>query len=525
MSLKKKIVLSFLVSSFIIALLAAFLYVNFIEIKKETSFLELTDTIRSKSLQLRRHEKNYFLYAPEKAADESMSIYQYLSELDTILKNVHPSNVSRTMTLKPLLEEYRLQFGTIERLLGTVSAESEELKRSSAAYANVSGLIEANFLDRPLEDVQYLRRFFPLSADHALISSLAELDTAISALRKTGENILGVSKELDKTAREKVDNVIRISRIAILVFFPLFLVVGFGTILFIVSNVVRRLQLITHVIEKTGQGNFAHVAEPVDRWGRDEVGQLIMKFNDMEEQLAQRERELVQSKKLAGIGTLAAGVAHELNNPLNNIYTTAQRLKKKAGDESPEFVRKGLEDIFSQTMRVKSIVADLLEFARGRQPHLRAVELSSFIEGVYKHIGNVIDTKKVRFMPELHPAEIVLSADPEQMEQVFINLFANAVDAMHGEGDLRVMAREEEKTVSILVSDSGRGMSADSLEKIFEPFYTTKDKGTGLGLSIVFNIIQKHHGEIRVESEEGRGTTFIITLPKQSVANGPNANG
>lgn len=514
MSLQKKIILSFLVSAFIIVLLSAFLYINFVEIKKETVFLELTDTIRSKSLQLRRHEKNYFLYAPEKATDESSAIYQYLKELDDTLGSIQPSAMDRTVSLKTLVREYREQFGNIERLVNTISDESERMKNSSPAYSKVSRLIESNFLGKPLEDVTYLQEVFSLRSDHTLISCLNELDTEINGLRKTGESILTSSKELDKTAREKVDGFINLSRIAILVFSPLFLVVGFGTILFIISSVVTRLRLITDIVEKTGKGDFAHVSGPAHTWGTDEVGQLIRKFNDMEKQLAHREKELFQSKKLAAIGTLAAGVAHELNNPLNNIYTTAQRLKKKTSEEIPLFINKGLDDIFGETMRVKSIVGDLLEFARGREPHLMAVELRSLMSAAFARAGSTIDTAKVRFRMELHPEEIVLYADPEQLEQVFINLFTNAVDAISGEGDLTIRAEEEDHLVRVWVSDAGKGMSRETLDKIFEPFYTTKDKGTGLGLAIVFNIIQKHHGEIKVESEEGRGTTFIITLPK-----------
>lgn len=516
MSLKKKIILSFIVSGFIITLLSVFLYLNFIEIKKETAFLELTDTIRSKSLQLRRHEKNYFLYAPAKAEEESKAIYAYLGELDDILKSMNPSSMDRTASLKTLVLEYREQFGKIEKLLGTAMIESGKLKVSSLAYLKISRLIESNFLDKPLEDVNYLQETFSLPSGHNLISCLNEFDADISALRKTGENILASSKELDKTAREKVDSFINMSRIAILVFFPLFLIVGFGTILFIISNVVKRLQMITNLIEKTGKGDFTHTSEPAYKWGKDEVGQLIRKFNDMEELLSHREKELLRSKKLSAIGMLASGVAHELNNPLNNIYTTAQRLTKKSGDQIPLSVKNGLDDIFSQALRVKGIVSDLLEFARGREPHIMAVELRSFISGAYKHLGSTISTGNVRFSQELHPDEIVMYADPEQLEQVFINLFINAIDAMSGEGALTVKAEEEDTLVRIKVSDTGKGISRETLEKIFEPFYTTKNKGTGLGLAIVYNIIQKHRGGIQVESEEGRGTTFIITLPKEN---------
>ncbi len=514
MSLKKKIVLSFLVSAGIIAMLSAFLYLNFIEIKKETIFLELTDTIRSKSLQLRRHEKNYFLYAPEHAADESKAIYGYLTELDDLLNSAKTPAADRMSAIRSLAHEYRTQFVRIETLVGIISNESNGLKKSSPAYHRVSRLVEANFLDKPLEDVTYLTETLSLQPDHKILINLNELNIEISALRKSGENILTESKELDRAAREKVDSFIQSSRIAILVFFPLFLLVGFGTMLFIVSNVVKRLRMLTNLIEETGAGNFAHDHQPAPEWGNDEVGQLIRKFNVMEDQLSQREKELLQSKKLAAIGTLASGVAHELNNPLNNIYTSAQRLMKKAGDDSPEYIRKGLNDIFGQTMRVKSIVGDLLEFARGREPHFMAVELRGLITEAYKHFKNTRDLQGISLSTELAPEEIVLYADTEQLEQVFINIFSNALDAMSGQGEIAVKAKEEESRISIRVSDTGSGIPKDALDKIFEPFFTTKDKGTGLGLAIVFNIIQKHHGELTVESEEGKGTTFVLALPK-----------
>lgn len=514
MSLKKKIVLSFLVSAGIIALLSSFLYLNFIEIKKETLFLELTDTIRSKSLQLRRHEKNYFLYAPEHAADEAKLIYGYLTELDDLLNSTKTPAVDRMSSLKSLVHEYRSQFTKIETLVDVIFNESNRLKKSSPSYFRISRLIEANFLDKPLENVAFFSEHFSMRSDHNLIMELNELNVAITDLRKTGENILTASKELDRAAREKVDGFIHMSRIAILIFFPLFLIIGFGTMLFIVSNVVRRLHLLTNLIEKTGAGNFVYTTEPEPEWGTDEVGQLIRKFNIMEDQLDHREKELLQSKKLAAIGTLASGVAHELNNPLNNIYTSAQRLMKKAGDDSPDYIKKGLSDIFGQTMRVKSIVGDLLEFARGREPNLMAVELHGLIDGAYKHLNNTRDLQGFRFSLEMKPDEIVLYADTEQLMQVFINIFSNALDAMSGQGELSVKAREDDSMISIRISDTGIGIPKNTIDKIFEPFFTTKDSGTGLGLAIVFNIIQKHHGEITVESKENKGTTFNITLPK-----------
>ncbi len=296
---------------------------------------------------------------------------------------------------------------------------------------------------------------------------------------------------------------------------PFLVVIGFGIFLIISHGIAKRLNILAKAMEKTSEGNFTYVpgfGRPEDR---DEVNILIQRFNYMAKRLKERERELLESKKLVAIGTLASGVAHELNNPLSNIYTTAQRLKKKVGEEYPSFITKGLDDIFEQSMRVKGIVGELLEFARGREPQLRKTELNKLIRNAYLQVSGVIGTEKVRFLFEPPKDKIEISVDPEQLEQVFINLFRNAVEAMSGEGTLTVGVQPDPAldNLIITVTDTGRGMSRETVEKIFEPFFTTKDKGTGLGLAIVYNIVRKHGGDIQVKSEEGKGSTFIITLP------------
>jgi signal transduction histidine kinase len=168
-------------------------------------------------------------------------------------------------------------------------------------------------------------------------------------------------------------------------------------------------------------------------------------------------------------------------------------------------------DILGQTVRVKKIVGDLLEFARGRAPQFRDVEMNELVRGVHARMRGSME--RVAFSLDPAPGGAMVSADPDLLEQVFINLFLNASDAMGGRGEIRVAVRSSAGAVRVVVADAGKGMAADALEKIFEPFYTTKDKGTGLGLAIVFNIVKKHHGEITAASEEGKGTVFTIILP------------
>ena len=518
MSLKKKIALSFFISAFIIAILAAFEYLNFIEIRKEIRNLEITDTIRSKSLQLRRHEKNFFLNGD---LHELERAYNYIRELKALLGQSRQfDHNERLARLQNQITEYEQKLNRIEALFWNFQRNFAAIKPSHMQYAKFFPLIEATYLERPIVNAEILEKVFLLKNQTPAVKNLYELQDNISDLRKSGEEIINISKELDKTARAKVDNTISLSQMAILIFFPLFLIVGIGTLFYITSTVVKRLAMVIEIVEKTGKGDFSLVSAPAGKWGKDEVGVLIRKFNDMEEELVEREfeldtknKELLQSKKLAAIGTLASGVAHELNNPLNNIYLSAQILQKEAGDSCSPFMKETLNDIIGQSIRVKGIVSDLLEYARGKQPRFRPVELNELIRNVFKLLSISVNMEQVHLVLNSSDEKIFMKADEEQMERVFINLFTNAVEAMGGKGDIIGTLLKENNMIKIWVSDTGKGMTPDEMEKVFEPFFTTKDKGTGLGLAIVFNIIKKHNGGIFVDSQKDKGTTFYMVFP------------
>jgi len=524
MSLKKKIILSFILSAFLIAILAVFEYLNFAAIKREIRFLELTDTVRSKSLQLRRHEKNFFLYSPRAAGEESKTIRSYLDELDAILVGPLPGAKEDILrALRQNVGEYRRGFDEIAASLVDLSGQLRRLKGASGSAARFFPLLEGAVYERPHQAAEFLQSVYGMQADHHLVSGLNRLDADINALRRYGEDILINSKELDRVAREKVERHIQSSQAAIVIVFPVFLASGMIMLFLIGRNVVAKLGLLSEVVERTGKGQYSHVAVPAGQAGNDEVGILIRKFDHMEDELAEREQELarknqelLQSRKLAAIGTLAAGVAHELNNPLNNISLSTQVLVRELGDSASATVREVAGDILGQTVRVKKIVGELLEFARGREPQFREVELTGLVRRCFDRVRPAAG--QVAFAFEADGGEVVLRADPGQLEQVFINLFTNAADAMNGRGDLSVFVMASPTHVQVRVTDTGRGMPAEALEKVFEPFFTTKERGTGLGLAIVFNIIKKHGGDITAVSEVGKGTTFVITLPRTEKA-------
>jgi signal transduction histidine kinase len=519
MSLRKKIIFSFFISACIIAILVVFESVNFVEVRNEIRSLEVTDTIRSKSLQLRRHEKNFFLY-PDKAAEESAAIHDYLFQLEAVTENLAPSPSAR---LQRLVEEYKSRFGTIEGLLTDVSGEFGKLE-ALVPHREFAEIVKASFRDRPLYAAQFLEDVYALPPDHPLTRKLRKLASDIDMLRETGEKIIAVSKELDKSARERAEKGIRLSQGAILVVFPLFLLFGVGALFYISSGVVRRLKTLTDSVEKIGEKYASSMpASRAETGGKDEVERLVEKFRLMavqlgrwEEELHEKNKELLQSKKLAAIGTLAAGVAHELNNPLNNIGISAQVLRRQLGGEASAEVKEILDDIAGQTIRVRGIVGDLLEFAREREPRMKDIELIGLIREAYRLVGTSADTTGVRFVLDAGADRVPLRADPDQLERVFVNLFTNAVSAMEGHGELVVKIASEEDRLILWVSDTGRGMSEEDREKVFDPFFTRKEKGTGLGLAITLNIVKKHGGNISVVSEEGVGTAFEIRLPRRT---------
>jgi signal transduction histidine kinase len=519
MSLRKKIIFGFAIGAVIITILAAFEYFNFIEVRNEMRFLEEAASLRNQSLQLRRHEKNFFLF-PSKAEEEAGATRDYLNQISDTINSTQAGDPEKISQLQDLVNRYGQNFFAIEKLLPEVAREFEERSATFAPQGASVPLLELYSRDNPRYVADYLQNNFALPADDPQVVRLRELDADITALRETGENITVASTDLDTDARNGAESGIQLSQNAILVFIPLFLLIGLGAMLYISTDVVKRLRKLSESVDRIGARYSPGAPEPHAEHARnDEVDVLIDRFNDMNSQLItwegeleEKNQELLRSKKLAAIGTLASGVAHELNNPLNNISISAQVLKKQAGsDGAADSVI--VDDIIDQTARVRGIVGNMLEFAREREPRLEDVELTGLVRRAYDMVSGTRDTGGVGF--RVDPEEAVyLRADPAQLEQVFVNLFTNAIAAMDGKGDLSVRIEPEDGRLRIFVSDTGAGISAEDRDKVFDPFFTRKEKGTGLGLAIVMNIVRKHGGDISLVSEEGMGTVFEITLPE-----------
>ena len=237
----------------------------------------------------------------------------------------------------------------------------------------------------------------------------------------------------------------------------------------------------------------------------------IIVFEDITEKIS-LQQQLLTSEKLASIGLLSAGVAHEINTPLTGISSYVQMLQKKLTDSHYAQI---LEKIETQTDRVGRIIKNLLNFARNpSDSSFQRVDLKESLEEIISLIDYKLKTMNIELELALAPVPPV-QAQGERLQQVFINIILNALDAMPEGGKLRIELSRAGREAAVKIADTGAGIKAEHLPRIFDPFFTTKGigKGTGLGLSISYAIIKEHEGRIQVESEPGKGTTFTIVIP------------
>ncbi len=256
---------------------------------------------------------------------------------------------------------------------------------------------------------------------------------------------------------------------------------------------------------------------------QDEFGELANTFNSMASALKERDEQLkeytkskiMESERLAIIGQLAANVAHEINNPLQGIVTYSHLLLETMPNE--EWSRGNLEKIVTQANRCRDIIRGLLDFARQRKIEKRLYNVNNVIKECVSLLENQALFQNIQIIKKLDPKLPEIVFDPSQVERVFLNIIINAAEAMEGNGKLVLATRfnSVERMVEIAFSDTGPGISKENMEKVFSPFFTTKDvgHGVGLGLAISYGIVKEHKGTITVESKVGKGTSFTVKLP------------
>ena len=433
------------------------------------------------TLEIRRFEKNYFLYAQWEDLNESMRYAGRAREL---------------------------------------------LDRHSAAFgAFVPGRLLATLRDQ-------IPRYESLMRRYAAAPTTPERKDLEQEVRRAGKEIVTLAEEISGSERRSLQLLLGRYRRGLVGAIVLLsaLAIAIGQIL--AREVVRPLRSLERALNNVAEGRY----EPVAIGSRDrEIVSLTNALNRMLRERELHERHLIQSEKLASLGTLLSGVAHELNNPLSNISTSAQILAEEMGTGNCELAGELVGQIGEQTDRARNIVRSLLEFSRDREFRKEPLPLRPLVEETVRFLKGQIPPGVL--VEVAVPAEITLPGDRQRLQQVFLNLVKNAVEAVPPESGRvvisarRVPAGATQQTdaalvvhgagspggdvIEIGVRDNGPGIPPEIGKKIFDPFFTTKDvgKGSGLGLFVVYEIVEEHDGAIAVGSAAGGGTVFTIRLP------------
>ena len=415
-------------------------------------------------LEARRYEKNYFLTFDRKNIDQTLN---YVNTAEDILYDILSKYA-----------KYTLAKNLDERLI--------ELKEYKDSLVKLLKMSEDGHLMVPQGFIQLIQN---------------QGRTITSELEK-------IVKKESQFTRDLIGKSRMIHLIALAPVFILSVLVA----LFLIFNVDRPLKTIGNAIIKIARGDFQNI--PEIHTG-DEFETLVTSLNSMIKELNKRNKELVQAQKLASLGRLTSGVAHELNNPLNNISTSVQILIEELEDDDFEYKKELLIAAEKEVERSKEIVKSLLEFARERSHTLKQVYFKDLVDNAIKRVKSQVP-ENVTLKVEV-PDDIQATVGPLGIERVLINLIVNAVQAMKNGGEVTVKAckQESDSGFCFQVIDTGEGIPKEIISKIFDPFFTTKEvgKGTGLGLSIIYGIIEQHGGKIKVSSEVGKGTTVICFLP------------
>jgi signal transduction histidine kinase len=485
--IRQKIILGYYAIVVFLVCCAVLTFIELRHFEKKVIFGEVISDFFDTTLEIRRFEKNYFLYGKTSDYEENL---RYLTKAQEILEG----NLGGFATIIP--------------------------SPGTAALAN------------SLVRYRELMERYGESTPRQESAQRTDLENRI---REMGKFIVTTAEDMAKTERTDLQAMLNNSRHVLSISIAVFavLVVVFGQILS--QMVVKPLKSLEENVRVIADGRFEKISiESKDR----EIVSLTNAFNAMLRELEWRQRHLLQAEKLASLGTLLSGVAHELNNPLSNISSSCQILMEENDHADPRYRVELLSQIEDQTDRARNIVRSLLEFSREKDFKKEILPLRKVFEETIRFVKGQVPTRVS--ITYAVPEDVVIFADKQRIQQAFLNLLKNAIEAVGEEGEITIRSKKHKAihkaeetaeiynylkyrgkctlecdTVDIEIRDTGPGIPQEILPRIFDPFFTTKDvgKGSGLGLFIVHEIIEENDGCIAVNSEPGKGTTFFISLP------------
>jgi len=459
-SVKGKIIVVFALTFVLIGALTALNYWNLSTLKTRMVLSERYDDLLNNILEVRRFEKNFLIYADKQSLSESK---EYLNRIETLMVEL---------------------------------AEDLPLLDGMAAFES----FQSTFFN--------YRKYIDLISQGEQVSP--------EKIRTLGKTITDTAGRFRDIKRKRIHATIL--RNLTIPFFVLGILVGLMVLVFwLISNgLLKPLDVVMETTRLVGRGDFSPIH--YDGVQLEEITGLIDAFNRMARELETNQEDLIQTRKIAAIGTFTAGIAHELNNPINNIALTAECMGEEYGEDIDENCSEMLKDILSQAERAADIVKNLLDFSRTESPSISLLAPSRVLTSTANLIKNQfmigglqLDTSIAEDLPEIR-------GNLRNLQQVFTNLLINAIQASPAKGrvGMHVGLADSPGYVKFTIEDSGEGIPKEIQDKIFEPFFSTKEvgKGTGLGLAVSYSIIKRHGGRIEVTSEPGQGTKVSVLLPQ-----------
>lgn len=340
-----------------------------------------------------------------------------------------------------------------------------------------------------------------------------------TALRKYGAEMVEIAVSLEQKEQASINALLNLIQQIPMVALVVYLLIIIYVAYFLSQRFMKRLKFLIDSTQRIAKGDFSPIV-PIRKY-RDEFTTVSMAINRMLEELEVRQKAMVESHKLKAIGNLTAGVAHELNNPINNIMLTAHSLLEDHKELSEEELVEMVNDLINETERSRSIVRNLLDFARESESTSEPLDLGEQVRQTIKLAENQIKVSGAKLEVTVQPNLANIRGDKQKLKQVFLNLLLNAVDAVGKDGIIQIDVEKASSPgfLAVHVLDNGCGIPAHILPYIFDPFFTSKapGKGTGLGLSVSHGIVNMHGGRINVSSEEGKYSRFTVLLPTTDI--------
>jgi signal transduction histidine kinase len=465
LNIRQKIVLGFALSLAALVLIGIVGYRQLLRIEHKERFVLLANGLHNTILEVRRFEKNFLLYGEEEDYSQALS---YLEAGRKYFEGMNPE---------------------IRGLKG-----AQWLGKIQEAMGHYGGL---------LTDLMQEKQ-----KGGAAQPQVAAIETS---LRKTGKDLIDLSLQLAQFEHDRIMQILHSLRrsfaylVAVIVFLGVFL-------MFLVTRkILNPLRVIERTTLRIAEGNFSPL--PV-RQTHDETQPMVEAFNKMISELEKRQVQLVQAQKLSSLGVLTSGIAHQLNNPLNNISTSCQIVMEEIDAGEREHLRKFLTNIDQEVDRARDIVKGLLDFSREREFQLDWINLENLVIRTIRLVSSQLPAG-VEISSDI-PEDLDIYVDGQKFQEVLLNLLFNAIQAMPDDtGRINIEVSKGYRNVKIMVKDNGCGIVPEHLPHIFDPFFTTKEVGygSGLGLSVAHGIVERHGGTITVSTKVGEGTVFAITLP------------